>query len=64
MRNDDGLLIQSYVESRDKDPNWTADQIWGFEIVEGKRRYVRHVYAKKGKEEHRVKLVYDWTPGA
>ena len=54
-----GEVIQSFVESV-KSPQWTADQTWGFEIIKGERRYVRHVFAKKGKEEHRIKLVYDW----
>lgn len=55
-----GEVIEAYAESVGKSPNWTADQTWGFEIVEGTRRYVRHVVAKKGKEVHRIKSVYDW----
>ncbi|KAL1311635.1 hypothetical protein AAFC00_001745 [Neodothiora populina] len=57
---DDGgnELVESYTESLSS--TWTADQTWGFEVIGGERRYVRHVFAKKGKEEHRIKLVYDW----
>lgn len=54
----EGELVQSYVESISS--TWTADQTWGFEVIKTERRYVRHVFAKKGNEEHRIKLVYDW----
>jgi len=39
-----------------------AQQIWGFEIIDGQRYYVRHVIVEKEKEGVRreVKLVYDW----
>jgi len=59
MDESKGELVQSYVESVNKSP-WTADQTWGFEIIKDQRRYVRHVYTYKGKEQHRIKLVYDW----
>jgi len=55
-----GEVIQAYVESVGKDPNWIADQIWGFESIDGGRRYVRHVVARKGSEVHKIKTVYDW----
>ncbi|KAL2357696.1 hypothetical protein BJ546DRAFT_323271 [Cryomyces antarcticus] len=54
----DGEAIEGYVESIGN--GWTADQIWGFEMIEGKRYYTRHVLAKKESEEHKVRLVYDW----
>lgn len=54
-----GELVQNYVESLSGN-KWIADQTWGFEVIKGERRYVRHVYAHKGKEVHRIKLVYDW----
>lgn len=53
-----GEVIQNYVESISS--TWTAEQTWGFEVIKTERRYVRHVFAKKGKEQHRIKLVYDW----
>ena len=39
---------------------WTADQIWGFEVVEGERRYVRHVVVRKGEDWKLARLVYDY----
>lgn len=53
-----GELVQAYVESVGN--KWVANQTWGFEIIHGQRMYTRHVYAYKGKEEHRIKMVYDW----
>ena len=39
---------------------WTADQIWGFQLVEGVRKYVRHiVVANKKGDRAELKLVYD-----
>ncbi|RKF61509.1 hypothetical protein OnM2_041055 [Erysiphe neolycopersici] len=52
--------IDSFV--RNEDNKWTARQIWGFQMIEGVRRYVRHVIVKKGKTVHQVKLIYDWKP--
>lgn len=53
-------VMESYVESLDN--GWTALQLWGFADVEGVRRHVRLVVTKKGKDELRIKLVYDWAP--
>jgi hypothetical protein len=39
---------------------WTAVQTWGFEIIDGRRHYVRHVVSKKGDLVKTVKMVYDW----
>lgn len=50
--------IESFVENKDK--GWTARQIWGFAVVDGKRYYVRRVVAEKGEEVIKVRLVYDW----
>ncbi|KAI9755941.1 MAG: hypothetical protein M4579_004072 [Chaenotheca gracillima] len=56
-RGDRGL-VQSYVES--KDNGWIANQIWGFEEIDGKRYYVRHVVVTKGEERKQARLVYDF----
>ena len=53
-----GDFVQSYVES--KDAGWTADQVWGFEVVDGKRYHTRHVNVRKGDDWKMVRLVYDW----
>lgn len=56
-----GEAIETYVESTTK--GWTANQFWGFEIIDGERRYTRHVVVKdkSGKKVLRIKLVYDWA---
>lgn len=51
-------LLVSYVESRTD--TWTALQVWGFAEVDGVRKHVRRVFSKKGSQEQRVKLVYDF----
>ncbi|KAG0647604.1 hypothetical protein D0Z07_6860 [Hyphodiscus hymeniophilus] len=49
--------VESYVENNEK--GWTADQIWGFAIVDGKRYYVRRIIVKKGDKILKARLVYD-----
>ncbi|CZR61253.1 uncharacterized protein PAC_11149 [Phialocephala subalpina] len=50
--------IESWVENSEK--GWTADQIWGFAIIDGKRYYVRRVVVKKGDTVLKARLVYNW----
>jgi len=40
---------------------WTAEQVWGFESINGERRYARRVKFnyKDGEEIHEIRLVYD-----
>lgn len=54
--------VQSYVKNQDKGYEWTAEQTWGFEDIDGKKYYTRRVVARdtKGKVE-RLRLVYDYT---
>ncbi|CAJ2500927.1 Uu.00g037800.m01.CDS01 [Anthostomella pinea] len=50
--------VYSFVESLDSD--WTATQVWGFQMVGGERRYARNVVvAKKGKF-YNMKMIYDF----
>ncbi|GAB7364147.1 hypothetical protein MBLNU230_g4698t1 [Neophaeotheca triangularis] len=56
--NENNDLIRSEVHSQSS--TWTALQIWGFAQVDGQRRHVRRVLAKKGDEVLRIRLVYDW----
>jgi len=57
-------VIYSYVESDTpkSKTTWTARQIWGFEEIDGQRRYVRHVKftGPKG-EDIEARLVYDYS---
>ncbi|RDL40496.1 uncharacterized protein BP5553_00475 [Venustampulla echinocandica] len=39
---------------------WETTSIWGFEEVEGERRYVRHSLTKKGDQELKLRFVYDF----
>jgi hypothetical protein len=55
---DGALHVWSYVESMTD--GWTATQVWGFQIVEGVRRHVRHVVIAKGAERVDLVLVYDF----
>jgi len=50
--------VQNFVVNEEK--GWTAEQIWGFAIVEEKRYYVRRVVVTKGAEVLSVRLVYNW----
>lgn len=52
--------IESYVESLEN--GWTARQIWGFQTVDGERRYSRNVLVQKGAERVEIRLVYDYLP--
>ena len=54
----EGLFVQSYVESQGG--GWTADQVWGFEMVDGRRYHVRHVVVRKGDDWKEARLVYDY----
>ncbi|KAF7715394.1 Uncharacterized protein PECH_002805 [Penicillium ucsense] len=54
----EGLWMQSFVVN---DSNgWTAEQIWGFEIIDGQRRHTRRVAVTKGKKVELARLVYKY----
>lgn len=40
---------------------WTAQQVWGMAELNGERRQVRKVLAKKGNKEHKISIVYDYV---
>lgn len=54
--------LQSYVKNQDQGYGWTAEQIWNFETVNGKRYHTRRVVARDatGQKSERVRLVYDY----
>lgn len=56
--SEQGQVLLSFTESVGN--GWMACQVWGFATVDGIRRHVRRIYSKKGKEEHRVRLAYDY----
>jgi hypothetical protein len=50
--------IESFVINEEN--GWTAEQIWGFAIVDGQRYYTRRVVVAKGEEKRMVRFVYNW----
>jgi hypothetical protein len=62
MKTDTSFLdhehVQSFVTS--VKGGWTAEQIWGFETIDGKKYYTRRVVGRKGDKVERVRLVYDY----
>ncbi|KAM3444563.1 hypothetical protein NHJ13734_001377 [Beauveria thailandica] len=51
-------LIESHAESEDY--GWTADQIWGFQEVDGERRHCRNIVITKGEQRAEFRFVYDY----
>ncbi|KAJ5168158.1 uncharacterized protein N7482_003752 [Penicillium canariense] len=52
----EGLWMQSFVVNDEK--GWTAEQIWGFELVDGQRRHTRRVAVTKEGQVELARLVY------
>jgi len=54
--------VQSYVKNQDSGHGWTAEQVWNFEEINGKRYYTRRIVVKNGKgdKSEKVRLVYDY----
>ncbi|KAL4781447.1 hypothetical protein BJX76DRAFT_16479 [Aspergillus varians] len=55
-----GLWLQSYVKSLDS--SWTAEQIWGFEAINGERYHTRRVVVANNGEYVLARLVYTSVP--
>ena len=51
-------LILSHVESDDY--GWVADQIWGFQEVDGQRRHCRNFVVAKDGQRAEFRFVYDY----
>lgn len=60
--DDEKFLVQSFAKNQDKGYGWTAEQVWGFEEVNGQRYYTRRIVGRnaKGDKIERVRLVYDY----
>ncbi|KAG5929443.1 hypothetical protein E4U42_005910 [Claviceps africana] len=54
----DGSFIWSHVENHDY--GWTADQIWGFQLIDGERRYCRNIVVAKADQRAQFRLVYNY----
>ena len=55
----DNEHVQSWVKNMDA-ASWQAEQNWGFEDVNGDRRYTRRVVVWKNGEVRRARFVYDY----
>ncbi|KAJ5949534.1 hypothetical protein N7454_001118 [Penicillium verhagenii] len=52
----EGLWMHSYVVNQET--GWTAEQVWGFELIGGERRYTRRVAVVKDGKFELGRLVY------
>ncbi|KAJ5570031.1 uncharacterized protein N7459_009461 [Penicillium hispanicum] len=52
----EGLFVQSFVVNDQS--GWTAEQVWGFELVDGERRHTRRVAVTKNGQVELARLVY------
>lgn len=51
----------SFVRNLDEGKGWEATQIWGFQVVDGERRYCRNIrLTKPGEKTLYTRLVYDY----
>ncbi len=55
----DGELVQCWVESTGG-AGWIAEQVWGFEMVNGERKYTRRVVVWNNGKVVRTRYVYDY----
>jgi hypothetical protein len=58
---DDSEHVQSWVRNMDAGYGWTAEQVWGFEEISGKRYHTRRVVVRKDDKVEHLRLVYDYT---
>ncbi|KAL2820229.1 hypothetical protein BDW59DRAFT_117814 [Aspergillus cavernicola] len=56
----EGLWLQSYVESLDS--SWTAEQVWGFEAINGQRYHTRRIAVANNGEFVLARLIYTFVP--
>ncbi|KAM5471941.1 hypothetical protein MauCBS54593_003348 [Microsporum audouinii] len=54
-----GGLIFSRVESIDH--GWIQEQVWGFQEIDGQKRYVRRIVIIKGEQRREARFVFDWV---
>jgi hypothetical protein len=52
--------VQSFVTNIDHAGGWQAEMIWGFEEINGERRYTRRIVVWKNAEFRRARVVYDY----
>ncbi|VUC24114.1 unnamed protein product [Clonostachys rosea] len=47
------------VESLER--GWVANEVWGFQMIDHERRYVRKVIVTNGGNVSKTRMVYDWV---
>ncbi|KAJ5230919.1 hypothetical protein N7489_011627 [Penicillium chrysogenum] len=52
----EAVFLQSFVKNTES--GWTAEQVWGFETVDGERRHTRRVVVTKDGKVASARLVY------
>ncbi|KAJ6189663.1 hypothetical protein N7519_004571 [Penicillium mononematosum] len=52
----EAVFLQSFVKNTEN--GWTAEQVWGFETVDGERRHTRRVVVTKDGKVASARLVY------
>ena len=57
--SEEGNVIEAHVKSVTQ--GWEASQIWGFQVVDGKRHYARNVVVTKGDERKEARLIYEYV---
>ncbi|PLN76868.1 hypothetical protein BDW42DRAFT_177918 [Aspergillus taichungensis] len=58
----EGLWLQSFVVNNEK--GWTAEQVWGFENINGQRLHSRRVVVAKDGKCEMARLVYSFSKKA
>ncbi|KAI0639813.1 hypothetical protein C8Q77DRAFT_87710 [Trametes polyzona] len=61
---ENGAIIYTYAKSdtEKSGTTWSSEQTWGFEQINGEKRYARHVhFVGPGGEDIEIRLVYDYT---
>ncbi|EXJ58791.1 hypothetical protein A1O7_06221 [Cladophialophora yegresii CBS 114405] len=53
-------VVQSWVESTGGGAGWKCEQVWGFEVINGERRYTRRVVVWNAGKVVRTRIVYDY----
>ncbi|KAI1629109.1 hypothetical protein EDD37DRAFT_616076 [Exophiala viscosa] len=62
-KTDSRFVDEEHVQSIVKQVgggDWTAEQVWGFEEINGERRYTRRLIVWKAGKEEKCRLVYDY----
>ncbi|KAF2733122.1 hypothetical protein EJ04DRAFT_606555 [Polyplosphaeria fusca] len=51
-----------YSEAEAADGTWKSQMLWGFELIEGTRYFVRNTRVCRGSKQATAQIVYDYIP--